>query len=1529
MINDIRTAELGGVATSPVADTTPLVARSYTHPMMDGRTVVRLVREPLTEAEDIALAVLGLAPDASRPVGHVRAQAIGFPAWPILNDPANARHAVNLVGDLHRAERLARSKPKAARTMLDDLATRLASSAPHFLPTFLEEAARIFLAQENRQYAGAYFTKARTVERVHNVPIDEERHRHALLEFALAGVLSAKELTIEAKALLDRCEPAAALEQFIQLIIGRANGGVPPHSSLQKDIQRLVNAAGAQQSEVDQRLLTALLRSPSLGTAPQSFWETYSQPLATMARNSGEVRRALFTLTPGTVTMRTWLDLLEAGGVLEEMRSDTLDVTDWLRRFVLRESQRSSVLPAELSQFIRSLPRLGGRTISFRCPPVRVTAELVDALLSRGCRVEFIESSNPDRQRLRLGGWLWDDRRSDLTHLAASEHASKAAAALDEVDLDGLLDVLVAHEGSRQLLHRWATTTLTEDSTAPEFFKEFDRLKPLYTPTTRAELDTELSHFETLADPAELTAKAIRDGLLTELTWPALEAAASELGYDEADPDEVSIQESWPWFGVTRKNRIIWVKGDERGADVTIDVPHGDRFFQWAWFRVGEDTACLSWTDSRDKHLTWASDPANHHRMSPYWVHRSFHDISLETEAGRLIGAGILRPAATAFPEEELGHVLQEGSSYWGHKIGYDSWPVFQELAPARGTLGRRSLPPRLADLVEADLRDGFSLIPSLTQWMPATPDTVNSPLGVADGQHGWVLLERDGEFRAHAIDGFSWRGTEAQDVTWLGGRLSRPGGGHWLIHLDGALHLESLAPLTTASAADGRPHLLHRLPLAGWHHLRIRDEAVSTRMRTIQAADVADLIATLPEWTTGEPACLPATVVEAAERLLGTTDPALSVAVGWLALRITHQVQRLQQLRESCRREEAATFSRWRPSNEAVSWLWGFDVPSRDSLRQVSDALAGRLKEMDHIGPTTRTCLLHPELLLAGACSPFASVEVIQGAAAAFGAILDSGLHVPEATIFSVQLRESPYYGTRQAFENGNLVGTPTGPAVVLSSYGAVFWREFHFFSPGGGIPDEVKDTPTELVGRSSGIDLDTHRAAFESLLTDGGPEWDPTAPERFAEATGWSLPAAKIFLAGISWRGCSRRGRLSKEVRELLGLKVVDARTAEEFLEGLDDGLLMKLVRAGASDPMRTVRHGLDVDAMIACWKANAGDTTSLPEDDTVVLPEDILADAEPAVRYHGSNRGVDHLTTDEASLDDLPGWLWLAARLPLNDPLRPWLADRLEPMLTTSLDRQIEGNMYSDTKDRVRAILGLPTFAATAQGTIQQVGPWTLTRGEHDDQLTFDPAKVEDWELELQRARTMRTVSSYWSRRIADLAAVAAGHFAVFQEWLRTPGDGWAPDPMTSAPEIVAEVQAALDLPEDSARYWLQLLALPNPTDKNIGTWNGWKRAHRVKAAAPLVEKGLIIEAKRARAGRSYFLPGGWLEATTPHLPLEAWKAPFYDLEDIPKLEQHHDIVVPRVPLPQLFADAWQRHQGGDVPGYVELRTERTRR
>ena len=73
------------------------------HASAPGQAVVRLVPAKLTQAESLMLSVVGITPGESKAVGVVRERAAGFPAWPIITDPDNAHHALNLVGELEWA----------------------------------------------------------------------------------------------------------------------------------------------------------------------------------------------------------------------------------------------------------------------------------------------------------------------------------------------------------------------------------------------------------------------------------------------------------------------------------------------------------------------------------------------------------------------------------------------------------------------------------------------------------------------------------------------------------------------------------------------------------------------------------------------------------------------------------------------------------------------------------------------------------------------------------------------------------------------------------------------------------------------------------------------------------------------------------------------------------------------------------------------------------------------------------------------------------------------------------------------------------------------------------------------------------------------------------------------------------------------------------------------------------------------------------------------------------------------------------
>ena len=113
--------------------THPLIAMTFSGPA-HSQPVVRLVSEPIIPAETTMLGLFGLHADTQQAVGTSTQHAVGFPAWPIMTDPDNAHHALNLVAELEQIRR--RPSLRRARTRINAVTAQLAASAPHFAPTF-------------------------------------------------------------------------------------------------------------------------------------------------------------------------------------------------------------------------------------------------------------------------------------------------------------------------------------------------------------------------------------------------------------------------------------------------------------------------------------------------------------------------------------------------------------------------------------------------------------------------------------------------------------------------------------------------------------------------------------------------------------------------------------------------------------------------------------------------------------------------------------------------------------------------------------------------------------------------------------------------------------------------------------------------------------------------------------------------------------------------------------------------------------------------------------------------------------------------------------------------------------------------------------------------------------------------------------------------------------------------------------------------------------------------------------------------
>ncbi|MEU8774191.1 hypothetical protein [Streptomyces sp. NPDC048606] len=144
---------------------------------------------------------------------------------------------------------------------------------------------------------------------------------------------------------------------------------------------------------------------------------------------------------------------------------------------------------------------------------------------------------------------------------------------------------------------------------------------------------------------------------------------------------------------------------------------------------------------------------------------------------------------------------------------------------------------------------------------------------------------------------------------------------------------------------------------------------------------------------------------------------------------------------------------------------------------------------------------------------------------------------------------------------------------------------------------------------------------------------------------------------------------------------------------------------------------------------------------------------------------------------------------------------------------------------------------------------------------------------------------------------------------------PVGAYEADPRRSCPELVERVARSLGTGADAAALYLQLATLAAPTDRDVRRWNGWSTRSHGQVRAELLATGAVVEARRARAGRTLFLPGEWTELKSPHLPVETAKLGAHVVRPSWRGEIRSPFVrvLPTAPLHEMFARAWERVSG----------------
>ncbi|MGW4036208.1 hypothetical protein ACWEIM_07950 [Streptomyces sp. NPDC004778] len=759
-------------------DADTLTARTYTHTALGERAVVRLVPGTLGEAEDLALEFLGLARTAEAPVvGQVRRETLGFPAWALVNDPANGHHALALVKDIERLGRQAKTRAGAAKEGFDELGTRLGRAVPHFLPTYYEQVARLFLRAENATYAASFFGKAREAERVHGLVVDEDRQRAVFLEFALAGALTVKALRQYVRDLVARLAPADAWGQFRRLLVERCAAGMPPYAALPQDVRTLVKAAGLDRESAERELVADLVGSPGVVRAPASFWTTYGSALTALAREDASVRARLLGFFPETFSENGrdtdgesgWLALLADSGAEAlltalPVSSDSADAAvspaDWLARWEAyrrRNRATSGRSPRTLDLTARMADRLRaeGRPVELFQGRWQPTADLdlLDLCLASGVPVAEPDDEHTGRGHGRsngfaLGQWLADDEPGQRDLAAVAGHPGfrdllrRNVGGLGDGRGQRLSDAgmakVAAHPVLSVLLREWLTRCAEEYTAArglPGLRIALNRLSPFR--AVVADVAPEAARLLEEHDVVPLLLSTLRTGVFDELGWPALDETYTELAAEAATAlprannrsQNVGVTGAWPALILSTRERAVVVGPEGVLLRHTLRLPPSTDQWRTPAFRFVDGELLVIWWEDGKQHGYWSHRPAEVFTVGgeqiPRWGRPALTDeVSVPLPGGgTATGGKALHAGDTTLPPQRA--VLADGTGHWreGHQ---GTQRVWLEYDPVSGTHGRASLPAFL----RSGVQDGARLLAEHCQVLPLQPGLETTPFG-------------------------------------------------------------------------------------------------------------------------------------------------------------------------------------------------------------------------------------------------------------------------------------------------------------------------------------------------------------------------------------------------------------------------------------------------------------------------------------------------------------------------------------------------------------------------------------------------------------------------------------------------------------------------------------------------------------------------------------------------------------------------------------------------------------------------------
>jgi len=1606
-VNDQATLHAGGIVPTSsklgqkdddAVDT--VVARAYAHPVMPGRTVVRLCAEGVAAGDELEMSTLGFAAGEDRgTVGKERKRPLGFPGWCLVNDPKNARYALDVVKELKKHARKAKSKPGHAKDAFDAIAATLSKTVPHFLPSFYEEVGRVFIEHGAISYAAQMFGKARQVESVHALEVDEQHRIDGFLEFALAGAVTTKALSEYGKDLSQAHEPKAAYAHFRQLCVQRMLGGMPPWSGMAKDLARLAKAAKLDVDQESAELIAEIIESPALAKAAGEFWRAYAEPITELGKRSAAVRGVLLNLFPtGTSTNANselddaWLDLLEATGavaaLIGEAPADAQPSNGrgaWFDKLCSHVSRgwRSQVIPPRVFALLRRMaPALvaDGKPIK-GSSRYRVDLDLAELALELGISVEPAANASGDGSKWASTVALAEHGR-DPVRVAAHPTLGRVLrdAVAGSIGNEGFDTETRGKAGFLSAKRQWLESTLAnaEAGGLPALEAALTVIDHKASAGTFAELP-DLHPRLAAIDVAGALARTLQVGLLDEFGWPALEAVIAELRPDPKAP-LLWLHGGPSAVVMANATKAIAIVGDRRAAEHDLVVPPKHEVSTIRY--VGGQFLVVLKEGYSKIRAYWSSAPQDLFDVDGLnqWMITPTSSTAVTLADGAWYeGNRPIRPGDRVLPfTNKL--VATDGSTGWiaDYHGGEHRW---RELGLS-GELGRHSWPA----WIEAFAADGWKLEPS-SSYLPA--HVTASPLGVANGFSGVRIRSRivDGTYERaiESIDG----ATSTMPLTAIG-LLAFPDGGarrpvnqeHAYGEHPAVVIYDPTGTYLGSKAWGGDQRYCcgqqAAIPVAFLHNYVARDVAGSRRLHAVTVDDARALLAAAPlidsaevaaaRNPTGGKATAPELPVDLPGMLPEITHPRLREGLAGVVITAKQFEARRDKLVADRDPGKASAVVAAGPSDKVLLEMlggWGRQQYALDGSGWAQIARAGeQLASEDRSDRVIRGLGSSPFDWLELAALPSSLIYL----ALAVGTPADKRVlavdlyeHLLATFPPADKLRVLHVHGDLPNEDQTTLrefqVRWAGGNAYVIRPWG-YSGNHYHLveYAPSGefkGFHGMIIDSELRGVAGISAPEL-------REVVTAGKTSWNPTFADRLAAATGLSASEAAFLWAGSPNGNDHGANFLDKELRETLGLKAVQAALARDALRVPRYASKIATIAEAGTAGVAALLDGTAVDALAAAWTKRFGRRVAIPEaliekadaqdlrgSPPIVLGWILDGAASPQLTVDGhygfdANGVLNRVASPEPlvgqpKFDDssphfdavmvqtlaiyLP---FLYAELPVGDPVRALAVEAhqlaLQRLTSPSLWVAAGAMWFEQAKlDPIwRQFEGLGgeilSGVTSERSTLRRIPGGVIARLGTSLVVSMHPASLDAKAKQLlepvmqQIGGTVSTGRDVELLRSRELTAMMARITDT-----PVPAGAWEQNPLLSVPKLVDKVIKAKQLSREAAALYLQYLVLLRPTAKALAEYNAWTPKQLAAAQEELVEKELLLEAKRERAGRGHFLPGGWEAYKAPLPPNESWKLAMYPRSKALAQEPFH----------ALFERAWKRIEDGDEPRYEEVK------